>query len=162
MKYLFSILFVFLASCQAQNTRGGTDAEAPVKAGQSPGVRPEEIINEKPEIVLDPSQIPSPIESIKALDKKIEDYHLGQNLTQEQLDDNLKLKREIIRGTFDIKELCRLSLTKHWDVITEDQRKLFVSLMTRLLEKKAILSKEQVKGNKSYSINYQSEKFSDA
>lgn len=161
MNYCYFILFFVFASCQGQGAASVTEGKLPVSANQAPSVVTEEAIEEKLETVLDPSKIPSPIESIKLLDKKIEDYHLGQNLTQEQLDDNLKLKREIIRGTFDINELCRLSLTKHWETITEDQRKLFVGLMTRLLEKKAILSKEQVKGNKSYSINYQSEKFRD-
>ncbi len=160
MNYLFAIFFIVFSSCQGQ-AGSGTGSKVPVKTSQSPSVVTEDVIDEKPETVLDPSQMPSPIESIKLLDKKIEDYHLGQNLTQEQIDDNLKLKREIIRGTFDINELCRLSLTTHWETITADQRKLFVTLMTRLLEKKAILSKEQVKGNKSYSINYQSEKFRD-
>lgn len=160
MNYLFAILFFVFSSCQGQAV-SGTGSKVPVNTNKSLSLVTENVIEEKPEMVLDPSKMPSPIESIKLLDKKIEDYHLGQNLTQEQIDDNLKLKREIIRGTFDINELCRLSLTTHWETITEDQRKLFVTLMTRLLEKKAILSKEQVKGNKSYSINYQSEKFRD-
>lgn len=99
-----------------------------------------------------------PMDSIKDLDKQVEAYHLGQTLSPQEIADNLRLKQRIIRGTFDIEELCRQSLDKHWTEITTDQQKHFVDLMTRLLEKKAIFSKEQLHGeNKYYQIEYTKE-----
>ena len=99
-----------------------------------------------------------PLESIKDLDKRVEGYHLGRNLSAEQIQANKDLKKQIIRGTFDIRELSKRSLAKHWDTLSDDQKKYFVSLMTRLLEKKAIFSKEQLRGdNKYYTIKYKSE-----
>lgn len=96
-----------------------------------------------------------PMESIKDLDRQVESYHLGQNLSEEQLAQNTHLKKNIIRGTFDIEELSRLALDKHWAEIKADMQKHFVSLMKELLEKKAIFSKEQLKGeNKYYRIEY--------
>lgn len=113
--------------------------------------------------ILDPKDIGTPMEAVKELDKNVEAYHLGQNLTPEQLAENQKLKSQIIRGTFDIKELCRLALAKHWDEITDDQRRHFVKLMTNLLDKKALFSKEQLKGeNKYYKISYLKDVYDDA
>lgn len=100
----------------------------------------------------------TPMESIKDLDKQVEAYHLGQNLTKAQTGENAQLKRRIIEGTFDIQELTRLSLGRHWDEIDAGQRNHVVSLMTKLLEKKAIFSKEQLHGdNKYYQIQYKKE-----
>lgn len=113
--------------------------------------------------ILDPKDIVSPTQSIKDLDKMIEGYELGQVLTPDQLESNKMLKQKIIQGTFDIKELCRLSLAKHWHEITTVQQKDFVSLMTKLLETKALFSKEQLKGeSKLYKINYNTEIYDDA
>jgi len=120
---------------------------------------PEEEYNPK---ALDPKEIGTPMQAIKGLDQMIETYHLGKELTAEQTEHNSSLKQKIIRGTFDIKELCRLSLGKHWDAISEAQQKHFVGMMTTLLETKAIFSKEQLKGtNKYYSISYKNESFDD-
>lgn len=112
---------------------------------------------------VDPKEMLTPLESIKKLDGSVEGYHLGQNLTPEQIEENTALKRKIIRGTFDIQELCRLSLGSHWDGLSETQRKHFVGLMTKLLETKAIFSKEQLRGdNKLYTISYNKEVFDNA
>src|SRR3989338_3821728 len=59
---------------------------------------------------LPPEKILGPMESIKDLDRKVESYKTGANLTPEDVEANRKLKQEIIRGTFDIKELCRLAM----------------------------------------------------
>ena len=113
--------------------------------------------------ILSPDEIISPLESIKKLDQMIEAYHLGQELTPEEESENRLLKQKIIKGTFDIQELCRLSLGKHWEEITKDQQQEFVKLMTTLLETKAIFSKEQLKGsNKYYTIVYKKETYDDA
>lgn len=104
-----------------------------------------------------------PLDSIKELDRKVESYKTGPNVTPGDLEANKKLKQEIIRGTFDIYELCKLALDVHWNEISADQQTSFSNLMTSLLEKKAILSKEQVKGTaKPYRIVYKEEKFLNA
>lgn len=104
----------------------------------------------------------SPMESIKELDQKVEGYKTGPKLTPDEVEHNRRLKEEIIRGTFNIYELCRLALAVHWDPLSQTERDHFVSLMTSLLERKAIFSKEQVKGEeKPYRIVYREEKFTD-
>lgn len=109
-----------------------------------------------------PFQILSPMDSIKDLDKKIESYKTGANLSPQDVEDNKKLKEQIIRGTFDIYELSRLALDVHWNAISEQERNNFSTLMTNLLEKKAIFSKEQVKGTeKPYQIVYKKEEYLD-
>lgn len=117
-------------------------------------IKPEN--NDKP---LSPDEIKSPLESIKALDQKVESYRTGPNLTPADKEFNRQLKREIIRGTFDLYELCRLALSDHWDTLSQNDREYFVSLMTHLLEKKALFSKEQVKSDQPYKINYQKETY---
>lgn len=112
---------------------------------------------------VDPKDMKPPMEAIKNLDKRIEDYTLGTNLSAEQQEKNRQLKKELIRGTFDIKELCRLALAKHWSEITEIQQREFVKLMVNLLERKAVFSKDQLHGEaKLYHIQYLKEKFDDA
>ncbi len=100
----------------------------------------------------------SPMASIKDLDAKIESYELGEGLNPGQLQKNQELKAKIVRGTFDIQELCRLALAKHWDEITVIEQQNVVDLMTKLLEKKALFSKERLSGkDKYYNIQYLSE-----
>ncbi len=107
-----------------------------------------------------PASSLGPLDSIKELDRKVEAYKTGPHVTPEDLEANKKLKQQIIRGTFDIYELCKLALDVHWNEISADQQSSFSSLMTSLLEKKAILSKEQVKGSaKPYRVVYKEEKF---
>ena len=43
--------------------------------------------------------------------------------------ENKILKRKIIGGTFDIRELTRLSLGKHWDTISVKKRNYIVSII---------------------------------
>lgn len=112
---------------------------------------------------VDPKDMLAPMEAIKNLDKRIEEYTLGANLSAEQIEKNRQLKRDLIRGTFDIKELCRLALAKHWDEIGEPKQRQFVKLMVNLLEKKAVFSKDQLRGEeKVYRIQYLKEKMDDA
>ncbi len=109
-------------------------------------------------ILQPPGKILGPLDSIKELDDKVSTYKSGSNLTPEDSAANTKLKEDIIRGTFDISELSRIALDVHWNEISEKERSYFSSLMTTLLEKKAILSKEQVKSdNKPYHIAYKKE-----
>lgn len=103
-----------------------------------------------------------PLESIKDLDQKIDSYKVSRNLTPDELESNKRLKQEIIRGTFDLYELCHLALDTHWNGLLEKDRNYFVELMTRLLETKAIFSKEQVKvqtEEKPYRVEYVKEEY---
>lgn len=120
-------------------------------------------VSEKEPEPLPPDKILSPIDSIKELDLKIESYKTGGNLTLEEVEANKKLKRDIIRGTFDLYELCKLALDVHWNDLSDKDQNYFVELMTNLLEKKAIFSKEQVKGeSKGYRIAYNKQEFLDS
>lgn len=105
-----------------------------------------------------PGKILGPLDSIKDLDNRVSSYKGGLNLTPEDVAANNKLKEDIIRGTFDILELSRIALDVHWNKISHKDQTYFSNLMITLLEKKAILSKEQVKSdNKPYHITYKKE-----
>src|SRR5262245_28675528 len=56
----------------------------------------------------------TPTRAIQDLEAKMDDYKTGANLTAEDKARNAQIKKEIITGTFDVHELCRLSLDKHW------------------------------------------------
>lgn len=160
-KFVLVALMCSVVACSGSSNQSAQ----PNKKELSPELQQqiEEAAEEEVQKPLDPSQIVPPLQAIKDLDQKIESYHLGQNLTNEQVKENANLKKEIIRGTFDIQELCRLSLGKHWEKLNKKQRKHFVGLMTTLLETKAIFSKEQLRGeNKLYSISYNKQNFDDA
>lgn len=88
-------------------------------------------------------QAPTPTQAIKDLDGMLTGYHTGDDLTRMQQMENRRLKRRILYGTFDLRELCRIALGKHWKGRTAQEQDDFVALMTALLEEKAILSKEQ-------------------
>lgn len=165
--YFFLIFSIFTACSKSENAT--STATPPAEQKEQPSQKstePQATIQDKADQPMDSTVAEEiendmskahfgPMEAIKDLDKEIEGYRLGQNLTSEELEANRNLKQRIIRGTFDIKELCRLALDKHWEPLLADQKKHFVDLMTQLLEKKAIFSKEQLQGeNKLYQINY--------
>ena len=103
----------------------------------------------------------TPTRAIQDLDKLLDQYVIGPRTSQE-VQFNAELKKKVLYGTFDIRRLCRLALADHWqDIASADQEK-FVSLMTQLLEKKAIFSKEQGggKGTKAnYFVVYKGDKY---
>jgi len=105
----------------------------------------------------------SPTRAIQNLDKRLDDYKTGSNLSEEDEQFNKDLKQDILHGTFDVMELSRLALSQHWFPRTYGQRTGFVDLMQSLLENKAILSKEQgrkkAKTNRVYTVQYATEKF---
>lgn len=147
---------LLMVSCQSksQQSQVKNDVKSEQKAPES--IAP---VEQEPEVVSNLG----PMDSIKDLDKKIESYELGESLTPEQVQKNQDLKAKIIRGTFDIRELCRLALAKHWDEITPEQRDHVVLLMSKLLEKKALFSKERLSGkDKYYNIQYLSEEIDKA
>lgn len=105
----------------------------------------------------------TPTRAIQDLDDRLDDYKTGPNLTEEDKEYNRKIKEDILKGTFDILELSRLALDKHWYRLTFKERKDFSSLMVDLLENKAILSKEQgqkkAKTENVYMIRYLGDKY---
>lgn len=104
----------------------------------------------------------SPMNAIMALEKKLDSYKVGDHLSPEDEDYNRQLKADVIRGTFDIAELSKEALGKHWGELTETQQSEFVELMTQLLLNKAIFSKEQSQTrNKPYTVRYDKETFLD-
>jgi phospholipid transport system substrate-binding protein len=107
----------------------------------------------------------TPMEAIKAMDATLDDYRTGEALTEADMAHNRSLKREILDGSFNIRELCRISLDRHWGERSEAERKHVVDLMTALLEEKAVTSKEQTvqksKSSKVYNVRYVNQRFLD-
>lgn len=105
----------------------------------------------------------SPTRAIQDLDGMLDDFKNGGNLSDVDRSFNEELKRKIIRGTFDIRELSRLALAKHWDAKSEAERNHFVDVMVTLLEEKALFSREQSakksKEGGKYRVVYRGEKF---
>jgi ABC-type transporter MlaC component len=108
----------------------------------------------------------SPTRAIQELDDMLDDFKVapkGQSLTSDEEAYNRKLKQQIIHGTFDIRELSKLSLSKQWDKLTPAEQGEFVKLLTDLLEEKALFSKEQSaaksKSGGKYFVVYQGHKF---
>lgn len=106
----------------------------------------------------------TPSRAIQDLDDMLDSYVLDAQ-TPEQKQYNEDLKRAVIKGTFDIRELCRLALDKHWGDRSAQEQDAFVDLMIRLLEKKAIFSKEQgqkkaekKKSKTVYQVTYEGDK----
>lgn len=105
----------------------------------------------------------SPTTAIKELDGMLDDFKTGTKLSAAEEEHNRKLKMKIIHGTFDVRELSRLSLAKHWKGLTPEQRNEFVDLMVSLLEEKALFSKEQSaaksKQGGKYKVLYRGHKY---
>ncbi len=105
----------------------------------------------------------SPTRAIQDLETKMDNYKTGTHLSAEERAKNAQLKREALNGTFDLRELCRLALDKHWASLSAAEQDHFVNLMTQLLEKKGILSKEQSQTQgKKFFIKYTGDIYLDA
>lgn len=150
-RYILLVLCVFFVfSCQ--------DTKDTENQNQKSDVKKVEPLDPKDKLVFNNKV--SPMETIKDLDLKVDRFKAGPGLTQEDIEENKRIKSQIVRGIFDIRELCKLSLGIHWRPLSSKQRDDFVELMTRLLERKAIFSKEQIKdSSKPYKINYKKETF---
>lgn len=113
-------------------------------------------------VAMAKASVGTPTRAIQDLDDKLDDYKTGPNLSEADKEYNKNLKTDILHGTFDVNELSRLALDKHWFARTYKQRIGFVDLMTQLLETKAILSKEQgqkkAKTNRVYTVVYLGDK----
>lgn len=140
---------------------------ASVQPAEAPA--PPQAVSEKPFVAPQPVRkqakyFPEGTASraIQDLDDTLESYILNPR-TAEEKEYNAALKRHVINGTFDIRELCRLALDKHWGERGSGGQDSFVDLMTRLLEKKAVFSKEQgqkKKGTKDlYRVTYEGDRF---
>lgn len=104
----------------------------------------------------------TPTWEIQEIERKLEEYDTSPGISAAQKAKNRELKREILNGAFDLRELSRQALDKHWNNISAAERSNFVSLMTSLLETKAIFSKEQSKTKgKSYTISYKGDQYFD-
>ena len=103
----------------------------------------------------------SPTRAIQDLDDTLDTYITHPN-SPEETHYNTTLKKYVLHGTFDVRELCRLSLDKHWAERTTEEQNAFVDLMGRLLEKKAIFSKEQgqkkTKKQNLYQVTYEGDR----
>ncbi len=161
--FLLLLVLVFFSACKNKNN--------PDPSGTAPNNPPPQVVGVKndepvlsPLVELSPVSEAvknmSPMEAIKDLDRQIDSYKTGGQLTPAQEESNNKLKQDIIRGTFDLNQLCRLALDSHWNEIDDKQKLYFTDLMTRLLQRKAIFSKEQVKGDgKPYKVTYKKEEY---
>lgn len=100
----------------------------------------------------------TPTQAIQQMDRELDDYKTGANLSEADREHNRKIKERVLHSTFDLRYLSQLSLGKHWNDISLDDRDRFVTLLTNLLEEKAVLSKEQGKKKSSssevYTISY--------
>jgi phospholipid transport system substrate-binding protein len=106
----------------------------------------------------------TPSRAIQDLDDMLDSYNVDPQTPAEK-QYNVDLKRAILHGTFDIRELCRLALDKHWAERTVQEQDYFVNIMIQLLEKKAIFSKEQGQKKKQtksvYQVTYDGDKYID-
>ena len=103
----------------------------------------------------------TPTREVQEIEVKMDSYKTGSNLSAEDKANNSKVKRDILNGTFDLRELCRLALDKHWGELSPTEQNNFVALMTDLLETKAIFSKEHTKTQgKAYMVQYLGDTYS--
>lgn len=104
----------------------------------------------------------TPTQAIEELDRETDRYRVGKDLTPADHEFNRQLKAKILRGTFDLRELAKLSLAKYWNQRTHREQEQFVELLTSILEERSVLSKEKAAekgGGRSYSIRYLGETY---
>lgn len=103
----------------------------------------------------------TPTRAIQDLDTLLDGYVVSPK-TEEEKAHNRRLKKQALHGTFDIRELARISLDKHWKELTPKEQNHFVYVLSSLLERKAVFAKEQGGGKKKgtqYGITYKGHKF---
>ena len=106
----------------------------------------------------------TPVRAIQDVDDKLSRFKTGK-LSKKEREYNEQLKKDIIRGAFDVNELAKLSLSKHWNNLTVTEQEHVVQVMTDLLEVRALFAKEQsaarsIKGGKYY-VKYYGSRFLD-
>lgn len=166
---LFSAFFL-ISACGKKETATTVSPQPPVtpQASTSQAATPQPSYDESFTIPTPPKKqakyFPegTPSRAIQDLDDMLDSY-ITSPKTPEDEAYNANLKRAVIHGTFDIRELCRVALDKHWNEIQENDQKYFVDLMLRLLQRKAIFSKEQGQKKKTgknlYQITYVGDEF---
>lgn len=111
------------------------------------------------------AKIGSPTRAIQDLDGMLDEFKKGKNLSKTDEEFNRKLKKKILHGTFDVRALSQLALSKHWTERKRSEQDKFVDLMVALLEEKALFSHEQSaaksKQGGKYMVSYVSERFLD-
>lgn len=166
-RFLLLFLVPLVVACKKQPD-APSPGPAPQAGQEAPGGGPAE---GKPFVLPTPPKKQAkyfpegtPSRAIQDLDDMLESYVLNPK-TDEDRQYNASLKKHVIGGTFDIRELCRLALDKHWAERSGGEQDYFVDLMIRLLEKKAVFSKEQgqkKKGTKTlYTVTYEGDRFLD-
>lgn len=104
----------------------------------------------------------TPTWEIQDMERRLMVFNTGKGLSAVQQEQNRQIKREVMRGVFDLRELSRLALDKHWNAISSADQDRFVGILSDLLENQAVFSKEQKKTEgKSYLIAYKGDQFLD-
>lgn len=147
-----SLILAAVLSLAAPAVQSAVKGSAPAGSGQSGG---------SPTAAPVSAPAGTPTREVQEIEVKMDSYKTGPNLTAEDKANNSKVKRDILTGTFDLRELCRLALDKHWNEISAAEQNNFVALMTDLLETKAIFSKEHTKTQgKAYTVQYLGDTYS--
>lgn len=105
----------------------------------------------------------SPMRAIQALDDQLSSFKKGDHLSEADKTYNKELKKEIINGTFDVRELSKVSLANHWAELSVNDKDKFTQLMTDILQEKALFSNEHMeskkKGGSKYTVSYVKESY---
>ena len=110
---------------------------------------------------LSKAELRTPTRAIQDLEELLGSYRTGAHLTPEGESYNLNLKKQILRGTFDLRELSKLALARHWDTLTGGEQDEFIELLTTLLEERSIFAKERL-GENLYRVKYFGDEFLDS
>lgn len=141
----------------------------PASSLPSAAVTPVEDAEDELEVVISQNpnkqyaEVGTPMRAIQDIDDIFDNFKKGKVLTAAEQKYNEKLKRKVIHGTFDVRELSRLALANHWDEQKEADQDHFVNLMVSLLEEKALFSHEQSaaksKEGGKYEVSYLDQRF---
>ncbi|PIR26853.1 MAG: hypothetical protein COV43_00265 [Deltaproteobacteria bacterium CG11_big_fil_rev_8_21_14_0_20_42_23] len=105
----------------------------------------------------------SPMRAIQSLDDQLSSFKKGDHLTEADKAYNKNLKKQIINGTFDVRELSKVSLASHWAELSAKDQEKFTQLMTDILQEKALFSNEHLeakkKGGSKYTVSYVKESY---
>lgn len=105
----------------------------------------------------------TPTRAIQDLDDILGEYRLNAS-TPEDRAFNEGLKKRVLTGTVDIRELCKRAMDRHWKERSTSEQDEFVDIMTRLLTGKAIFASEQgiqgtEKGKGQYYVTYEGDQY---
>jgi phospholipid transport system substrate-binding protein len=96
----------------------------------------------------------SPKEILKGYIETIQGM-VGQNRASARLSSDERAKvKEIVNSLLDYRELSRRSLDVHWDPRNDAERKNFVSILRRLIEKNYM---SKLRSNASFTVKYLAE-----